>query len=170
MKIFLFLFLMLGDIYAFSYIITTSELNENIEKKFPLEKKFLFSKFIFSEPKLQIDEESNLILFSSKVENPSFVLKDGSVPVFTIYAKSSIKYDGKNIYLQKIKIEKIENEHLSHSLQKKFIIASELLLNIYFSKKPIYKLEDASLSLQTANTMISDVIIQNGVIEVLILE
>jgi len=62
-KLLVIFFLTLIEAYAFSYVIATNELNENIKKKFPLEKKILFSKFIFSNPHLTIDKKSNLIFF-----------------------------------------------------------------------------------------------------------
>ena len=166
----LVVFLTVINAYSFSYIITTKELNENIEKKFPLEKKIFFSKFVFSHPQLTIDKKSDLILFACDTQSSSFILKDGSTPVFRIYARSDIKYDGENIYLKKIKINKIKNNHLSEKLEKKLTLAVELLLNVYFSKKPIYKLKNTSYTMQTVNSVITDVVIDNEVIKVLILE
>ncbi len=169
-KLIIIFILTVVNLYAFSYVITTEELNENIEEKFPLEKKLLFSKFNFSNPKLTIKKENNIILFACDTQSSSFVLKDGSVPVFRIYARSDIRYDGANIYLKKIKVDKIENNNLSESLEKKLIIAAEMLLNFYFSKKPIYKLKDGSFAMQTANNIIKDVVIDKGVIKVFLLE
>jgi len=169
-KYLLAFFVISTNIFAFSYVITPIELNTNIEKKFPLEKKFLFSRFVFFNPELTIDKEDNLINFVCEAKSPSFVLEDGTVPTFKIFAKSDVKYNGKNIYLEDIKIDKIENKNLSPNIEKKLILATEFLFNIYFSKKPIYKLEDAGYALQTANTMIDDVIIDNGNIKILILE
>jgi len=170
MKFFGVLYLVSSCLYAFSYLITPKELNENINKKFPIEKKFLFSKFLFSNPEITIDKKNNLVQFICNAQSPSFVLKDGTSPVFRIYAKSDIRYNGESIYLKDIKIGHIENKFLSSENEQKLILASELLLNMYFTRKPIYKLADASYVVQTANTIINDVLIDDGVIKVLILE
>jgi hypothetical protein len=158
--------LLFSNLVAFEYIITAKELNHSIEKKFPIEKKILFSKFIFSDPKLSIDKKSNFIFFICNISNSAFVLENGELPVFKVFAKSDIRYDGKNIYLKNIKIEHISNKHLSKKLEKKLIFSSEALLNLYFSKKAIYKIENASAAVQLVNSVIEDVIIKDGVIKV----
>jgi len=170
MKLLVGLILAYINLYAFSYTITANELNENINKKFPIEKKIFLSKFLFSNPKFEIEKKSDLILFECNVSNSSITLKDGTVPVFRVYAKSDIRYDGKNIYLKKIDIEHIENEKISPKLENKLKVGISLLLNLYFSKKPIYKISEASYSMKIANSVIDDVIIKDGVIKLLILE
>ena len=156
--------------YAFSYLISAKELNANIQTKFPIEKRFLLSKFIFSKPKLEIDKKTDLIFFECDAYNTSIVLDDGETPVFRVYAKSDIRYDGDNLYLEKVKIDKIQNKHLSKSLEENLIIGMEFLLNVYFDKKPIYSLEDSTYSLELAKSMISDVVVDDGNIKILIME
>jgi hypothetical protein len=170
MRLLIVLLLAYINLYAFSYTITANELNKNISKKFPIEKKIFLSKFLFSNPKFEIEKASNLILFECDVSNSSISLNDGTVPIFRVYAKSAIRYDGQNIYLKKIEIERIKNEKVSAKLEKKLKIGISLLLNLYFSKKPIYKISEASYSMKIANSVIDDVIIKDGVIKLLILE
>jgi len=170
MRLLIVLLLVYINLYAFNYTITANELNENITKKFPIEKKIFLSKFIFSNPKFKIQRVSDLILFECDVSNTSISLNDGTIPTFRVYAKSGIRYDGQNIYLKKIEIEQIKNEKITPKLEKKLKIGISLLLNVYFSKKPIYKMSEASYSMKIANTVIDDVIIKDGVIKLLILE
>ncbi len=170
MKFLIVLLLAYINLYAFSYTITSNELNENITKKFPIEKKIFLSKFLFSNPKFEIEKESDLILFECDVSNSSISLNDGTIPIFRVYAKSDIRYDGQNIYLKKIEIEHIKNGKISPKLEKKLKVGISLLLNLYFSKKPIYKINEASYSMKIANSVIDDVIIKDGVIKLLILE
>jgi len=94
MKYLLLILLSFIQLHAFSYIVTSKELNENINKKFPIEKNVFLSKAIFSHPSLKIDKNTNLILFACDVSNTAFVLDNGEVPVFRIFAKSDIRYDG----------------------------------------------------------------------------
>jgi len=170
MRLLIVLLLAYINLYAFSYTITANELNDNINKKFPIEKKIFLSKFVFSNPKFKIERVSDLILFECDVSNSSISLNDGTIPVFRVYARSDIGYDGQNIYLKKIEIERIENEKISPKLEKKLKVGISLLLNVYFSKKPIYKINEASYSIKIANSVIDDVIIKDGVIKLLILE
>jgi len=170
MKFLIVLLLAYINLYAFSYTITSNELNENITKKFPIEKKIFLSKFLFSNPKFKIQRVSDLILFECDVSNSSISLDDGTIPIFRVYAKSDIRYDGQNIYLKKIEIEHIKNGKISPKLEKKLKVGISLLLNLYFSKKSIYKINEASYSMKIANIVIDDVIIKNGVIKLLILE
>jgi len=170
MRLLIVLLLASIHLYAFSYTITANELNENITKKFPIEKKIFLSKFLFSNPKFEIEKASDLILFECDVSNSSISLADGTVPIFRVYAKSDIRYDGQNIYLKKIKIERIKNEKISPKLENKLKLGISLLLNLYFSKKPIYKINEASYSMKIANSVIDDVTIKDGVIKLLILE
>jgi len=170
MRLLIVLLLASIHLYAFSYTITANELNENITKKFPIEKKIFLSKFIFSNPKFKIERVSDLILFECNVSNSSISLNDGTIPTFRVYAKSDIRYDGQNIYLKKIDIQRIQNEKVSPKLEKKLKVGISLLLNLYFSKKPIYKISEASYSMKIANSVIDDVIIKDGVIKLLILE
>jgi len=170
MKFLIVLLLAYINLYAFSYTITSNELNENITKKFPIEKKIFLSKFLFSNPKFKIQRVSDLILFECDVSNSSISLDDGTIPIFRVYAKSDIRYDGQNIYLKKIEIEHIKNGKISPKLEKKLKVGISLLLNLYFSKKSIYKINEASYSMKIANSVIDDVIIKNGVIKLLILE
>jgi len=170
MKFLIIFILAYINLYAFSYTITANELNENITKKFPIEKKIFLSKFLFSNPKFKIQRVSDLILFECDVSNSSISFDNGKVPIFRVYAKSDIRYDGKNIYLKKIEIERIENEKISPKLEEKLKLGISLLLNLYFSKKPIYKMSEASYSMKIANNVIDNVIINDGVIKLLILE
>jgi len=170
MRLLIILLLAYIHLYAFSYTITANELNENISKKFPIEKKIFLSKFLFSNPQFKIEKSSDLILFECDVSNSSISLDDGTIPIFRVYAKSSIRYDGQNIYLKKIEIKKIKNEKISPELEKKLKVGISLLLNLYFSKKPIYKISEASYSMKIANSVIDDVLIKDGVIKLLILE
>jgi hypothetical protein len=170
MRLLIILLLAYINLYAFSYTITANELNEKITKKFPIEKKIFLSKFLFSNPKFKIEKSSDLILFECDVSNSSISLDDGTIPIFRVYAKSDIRYDGQNIYLKKIEIERIKNEKVSPKLEKKLKMGISLLLNVYFSKKPIYKVSEASYSMKIANSVIDDVIIKDGVIKLLILE
>lgn len=171
MKIYFIAFLWLYGISlgAFDYVITPSELNENVSRKFPIEKKFIFTKFLFSNPKLEIDKQTNMINFICDVKNPS-VFVEGKNPTFQVFGSSDIKYDGQSIYLKEVKIHHIQNKFLTPTMELKLIKATELLLSIYFSQKPIFKITEAGYALKTANSFISDVVIEDGNIKVLLLE
>lgn len=168
--ILILLLLLSSTLLAFDYIITPKELNEKIQQKFPLEKKFLFSTLTFSNPNLSIYKENNFINFDCDVQSPALRLEDGSVAKFKVFGTSSINYDGDNIYLENVKIEQIQNNSLSPQFAQKVKGATSLLLNLYFAQKPIFKLDEANLAIQAVKPFISNVIIEDGVIKVLLLE
>jgi hypothetical protein len=163
----LFLFFMLyAHLMAFEYVITSSELNNSVAKKFPIERSLLFSKFIFAHPNFTIDKKSNTILFSCEVTNNAFVLNNGDIPIFKVYTKSAIRYDGDSIYLKNIEVEHIYNKYISPQLEKQLIMSSEVLLNLYFSKRAIYRLDNANYAIRVMHSAIRDIVIDDGAIKV----
>ncbi len=170
MKFLLLFTLSFLHLYAFSYIITARELDKNIHEKFPIEKSFVFSKFIFSNPSLSIKKKSNLIYFECDAYNSSLVTDDGKSPIFRIYARSDIRYENGNIFLTKIHIDKITNDNLSPKLEEKLIKGTEFLLKLYFSKKPIYTINNTTYAVKIAKSMIDDIIVADGVVKITFLE
>ncbi len=165
---FLTVFLLLVvNIYGFTYSITPQEMNEAVNKKFPIEKNFLFLKFLFLHPLIEIDKESNYITFSCDVESSSFILSDGTSPMIRVITSSEIKYSEKKVYLKNIVVEKIQNEYLSEATKKKLTLITELFLNSYFEEKAIYDLENLDTPIKSVSNIITSILVDEGVLKVL---
>lgn len=168
MKKFLIVFLLfVVNIYGFTYVITPQEMNENINKKFPIETKLFFAKFSFSNPVIKIDKEKNFIIFICDIESPSFVLVDGSTPKIRFFTTSEIKYKNKKIYLKNIVVDKIQNKYLSKKMQEKLILVAEILLNSYFDTHAVYDFENANSSIKAISDVITGIVIDKGVVKIL---
>jgi len=169
MKFLLLLTLSFFHLYALSYTITAKELNENIKTKFPIERAVLFSKFVFSNPLFTLSKKSNEVHFECDAYNPDILMDNGEVAIFRVSARSGISYHDGKIFLTEVHIDKISNADLSKELEQKFIMGAELLLQLYFSKKPIYTLEETNPSVPILKSMINDIIISDGVIKIRLL-
>lgn len=167
MKILLTLLLLTLQLYSFEYVITQAELRENVLKEFPIKQSFFFSEFTFFRPAISIDKKSNLVFFECSIKNDAITLENGEIPTFRVFAHSDIRYNSGKLYLKDVKVTNIQNKHLSNATKENLLTVSELLLNTYFNKKPIFDAQDSDSSIKAASSMINNVIIHNSTIKVL---
>ena len=156
------------NLYAISYSISSHTLNENVEKKFPIEKKLLMSTFVFSNPKISIDKKEDIIHFECEAFNKALVSGTGEPLVLKVYASSNIIYKNGDVYLKNIKVKNIQNQYISQKLEKKLIFTSQTILNLYFANKPIYSISKSNYAMKLTLNLIDDIVIDNGELKIIL--
>ncbi len=153
-------------LYSFSYTIEISqkELQEKIDKKFPIEKKRLFFTTIISDPNVILKDELNKIKMAFDlrlVVTKELQFKTSAVLFGTLLYKP----EEKSIYFKDLILEELDLKEIPlefHSVIKNSV---QEAITRYINVKPIYKIEDKNTtSSKLLEVFVKDIKIENKTI------
>ncbi len=122
--------------------IPRDDLQQRVERRFPLEKKVMFARIALEEPSVILTDKSDRIGLAAQVRLDGPGLREkGSVAV-----DGKLRYDGKErlFYLDDAKVVELDMPHLSPRHRPAVERVSTALLASYLEQTPIYELEKSS--------------------------
>ncbi|MGK5095384.1 DUF1439 domain-containing protein [Deltaproteobacteria bacterium TL4] len=146
--------------YTLEY--TAAELQEKIDKKFPLEIKKPFSQFKFEEPRVILKEGNDRIGLQVKV---SVWVMEQLAGIGTVELDGKLRYEKEQgaLFFDEPELRKLEIEGLPKSLLSQL---RELLNNSpfkqHFSEKPLYTLDPKKTGHPLAKLLLKSVTVSHG--------
>lgn len=140
MKFFtLLLFTSLVHAASFHYLIPKKKLEDEFYKKFPIEKKTLFTTIILSKPKIYL--QNSRFILNTTITLPQILDKEYKALSSKVKLKSKINFVApSSLFLQDIEILDIENSYLDAEKKELLQLSLSLALNAYFHNHIIYKI------------------------------
>jgi hypothetical protein len=143
--------------------ISQSELQEHINKKFPIEQNIMFGELSLANPKIKLDDVKHRLIvgFDFEYKMPFFSKQSAYME-----ASGNLSYDKNKsaFYLKKPEIENIKYQNAS--LKKVVPDSMKNMMNTFisefFSKQEIYKIKDDSLKSKLYKKTLKKVDIRDG--------
>ncbi len=144
----------------YDYVIPEPLLQERMKNEFPIVHKTMLLTFHVSDPKLQLDENSQRFNFTGRLMIPNIQDENGNALSAVVSVSSRIAYSkGGNLYLRNIKVVDIKSKFIGSDIKSMLYATMDQLLNEYFKGRPIYSLEKEEGVIGAAVDSIENVII-----------
>lgn len=164
MRFIISIFILAATLYGnnFNYIVKEELLKTRMAQEFPIVKETMFLTFRISDPTLRLDGKKQRFHIRAKLEIPNIRDDKGRVATAYVTFSSRIAYSkGGNLYLRKIKTEKIESDFIGDSMKSMLYGAIDQAMNEYFKSRPVYSLKEEKGLVGMAVKSIKNVVIVN---------
>jgi len=162
-RMLIIILLSIGNTLAFGYTLelTQEELQEKLDKKFPISKKKFFITATLKEPKVTLIEEGNRIGMKiiTDLLLPKSILVNGVADI-----DGELRYEPKTggFYLDKVQVKELRISDLPPIFTIPVNKLIEQALKEYLAKRPFYKLNQDDFNQALAKSLLKDVKIENG--------
>lgn len=163
--------------YQKTLVFTQADLQERLEKKFPLKKKVSIKKhevmtFVLSNPQVVLQEETNRIglHLDSNCELPEIGFKEAvflhirlGVPG-TMFFTGELDYRPKKgeFYFERLQLHELETPGLPAKYEEDLKKVLSAAIGAYLNAVPIYTLEDKGLKEDIGRLILRSIVVKNG--------
>ncbi len=143
---------------------TAGELNEKLEKEFPVTQSYfqVFS-FTLANPRVRLEPNSTVIKLNLDADLSSPLIQGGSATRGTLLVSTEISYDPetKNLILTNCQLESVQFDGLPDLYALKIRAALNEIAKDYINAIPIHTLASGASSKTAAKNLVKNVAIQN---------